>query len=169
MFRSLTAIALLTLPAVASAQTTPAAKPAPSSNTRTLAQAEATAPDGEKKPDEGTLAASNSLPQKVRSVTVTGDKPCPKSTGDEIVVCSRADADEQYRIPPKFRELPHPAANNSWTNRAAVIDQVSREAGNLPNTCSVNGSGGQTGCSWQALQQWQAEMRAKKRAEESVP
>ena len=50
-----------------------------------------------------------------------------------------------------------------------MIDQVSREAGGLPNTCSVNGAGGQTGCSWQALQQWQAEMRAKKRAAESIP
>ena len=162
MVRSLALLALVALPGLALAQT------APSSDTRTLAQAQATAPDAQK-PQEETLAASNTPPQKVRSVTVTGDQPCPKSTNGEIIVCSHADRDEKFRIPPKFREAPHPAANNSWTNRAALIDEVSREAGGLPNTCSVNGAGGQTGCSWQALQQWQAEMRAKKRAAESVP
>ena len=162
MVRSLALLALVALPGLALAQT------APSSDTRTLAQAQASAPDGQKPQDEK-LAASNTPPQKVRSVTVTGDQPCPKSTNGEIIVCSHADRDEKFRIPPKFREAPHPAANNSWTNRAALIDEVSREAGGLPNTCSVNGAGGQTGCSWQALQQWQAEMRAKKRAAESVP
>lgn len=161
IFRTLTALALITAPGLALAQSQP------SSNVRTLAQAEATAPDDQKVDD--TLAASNTPPQKVRSVTVTGDKPCPKSTGGEIVVCSRTDAGEQYRIPPKFRELPHPAANNSWVNRVAVMDQVGREAGGLPDTCSVVGSGGQTGCSQQAIQQWRAEQRAKQRAEESIP
>jgi len=161
MFRTLSAIALLALPGIAMAQTTP------SSNVRTLAQAEASV--GKSADDDAPLAASSAPPQKVRSVTVTGDTPCPKSTGGEIVVCSRSDAGEQYRIPPKFRELPHPAANNSWVNRAATIDQVSREAGGLPNTCSVNGSGGQTGCSQQALQQWYAERRAQQREQESIP
>ena len=163
MIRSLAMLALIALPGIAAAQTEP------SHDVRTLAQAEASAPDDQKQQADETLAASSTPPQRVRSVTVTGDQPCPKSTDKEIVVCSRASPDEQYRIPPKFRELPHPAANNSWVNRAAMIDDVSREAGNLPNTCSVNGSGGQTGCSQKALEQWQAEMRAKKRAQESIP
>ena len=162
MFRSLTVLALLAAPGLAAAQTTP------SSNTRTLEQAQASAPDAEKQADTS-LAAANTPPQKVRSVTVTGDKPCPRSTADEIVVCHRAGTDDQFRIPSQFRELPHPAANNSWVNRAALIDQVSREAGGLPNTCSVNGAGGQTGCSQKAMEQWRAEMRAKRRAAESIP
>lgn len=165
MVRSVALLALLALPGIAAAQT------APSSNVRTLAQAQASAPADQKQKEKAdeTLAESSTPPQRVRSVTVTGDQPCPKSTAQEIVVCSHADRDEQFRIPPKFRELPHPAANNSWVNRAALIDDVSREAGGLPNTCSVNGSGGQTGCSQKALEQWQAEMRAKKRAQESIP
>ena len=163
MVRSLAVLALVTLPGLALAQT------APSSNTRTLEQAQASAPDAGQQQADASLAASSAPPQKVRSVTVTGDKPCPKSTAEEVVVCHRAGDEEQYRIPTKFRELPHPAANNSWTNRAALIDQVGREAGGLPNTCSVNGSGGQTGCSQKALEQWRAEMRAKKRAQESIP
>ena len=163
MIRSAALFVLMALPGIAAAQTTP------SSNVRTLAQAEATAPADQKQQADENLAASSAPPQRVRSVTVTGDQQCPKSTAQEIVVCSRADGDEQFRIPPKFRESAHPAANNSWTNRAALIDEVSREAGGLPNTCSVNGSGGQTGCSQKALEQWQAEMRAKKRAQESIP
>ena len=163
MVRSLALLALFALPGIAAAQTEP------SHDVRTLAQPEASAPDDQKQQADGTLAASSTPPQRVRSVTVTGDQPCPKSTDKEIVVCSRANPDEQYRIPPKLRELPHPAANNSWVNRAALIDDVSREAGNLPNTCSVNGAGGQTGCSQKAIEQWQAEMRAKQRAQESIP
>lgn len=162
MFRSLTVLALLTAPGLAAGQTTP------SSNTRTLEQAQASAPDVENQVDTS-LAAANTPPQKVRSVTVTGDKPCPKSTAEEVVVCHRAGSDDQFRIPPQLRELPHPAANNSWTNRAALIDQVSSEAGGLPGTCSVNGTNGQTGCSKKALDQWRAERRAKQRAAESIP
>jgi hypothetical protein len=162
MFRILVMISLLTLPAAAFAQT------APSSNTRTLAQAQASAPDA-RKPQQETLAASNTPPQRVRSVTVTGNQPCPKSTASEVVVCSRAGEDEQYRIPSQFRELPHPAANNSWVNRAALIDQVSREASGLPDTCSVVGSGGQTGCAMQQLKRYSAEKRAQQRAQESIP
>ncbi|HEU4960946.1 MAG TPA: hypothetical protein VFT56_11110 [Sphingomonas sp.] len=160
MFRTLIAISLLTLPAAALAQT------ARSSNTRTLAQAQASAPD---KPHEETLAQSNTPPQRVRSVTVTGDQPCPKSTAEEVIVCSRAGEDEQFRIPTQFRELPHPAANNSWVNRAALIDQVSREASGLPDTCSVVGSGGQTGCAMQQLKRYSAEKRAQQREQESIP
>ena len=160
MFRTLIAISLLTLPAAALAQATP------SSNTRTLAQAQASAPD---KPHEEALAQSNTPPQRVRSVTVTGNQPCPKSTAEEVIVCSRAGEDEQFRIPTQFRELPHPAANNSWVNRAALIDQVSREASGLPNTCSVVGSGGQTGCAMQQLKRYSAEKRAQQREQESIP
>ncbi len=166
MPRHLIAIALMALPVAAIAQTTPSA-PAPSSDVRTLAQAEAAAPDGQRD-DDAPLAASSAPPQRVRSVTVAGDKPCPKSTAGEIVVCSHGDPDEQFRIPPRMREAPHPAANNSWTNRAAMLDQVSSEAGGLPGTCSVNGTNGQTGCSWQALQQWQAERRAKQQGDQDA-
>ena len=91
MVRSLALIVLVTLPGLALAQT------APSSDTRTLAQAQASAPDTSKPQDEK-LAASNTPPQKVRSVTVTGDQPCPKSTNGEIVVCSRANGDDKFRI-----------------------------------------------------------------------
>jgi hypothetical protein len=135
-------------------------------NTRTLAEAEAGS-DTAAQPDS--LAESNKPPEKVRSVTLVGDKPCPKSTGDEIVVCSRLGEGDQFRIPSQFRKLPNPAANNSWVNRAQVVNDVSREAAGLPDTCSVVGDGGQTGCAMKAFRQYQAERRAQQREQEAIP
>ncbi|TPG43347.1 hypothetical protein EAH79_06100 [Sphingomonas koreensis] len=160
MFRTLVALSLLAAPGALMAQS--------SSNTRTLAQAQAAAPDAAD-PAPEVAAAANKPPQRVRSVTVVGTQACPKSTSDEIVVCSRVDRDDQYRIPPKLREAPKHAANNSWVNRAAMIDQVGREAGGLPDTCSVVGSGGQTGCSQQAMRQYSAEKRQQQREQDALP
>jgi hypothetical protein len=156
MFRTIVALSMLAVPAAAMAQ---------DANTRTLAEAQATAPE---KPVE-TMAAANTPPQRVRSVTVTGDEKCPQSTGTEVVVCSRIGEGDKFRIPPKFRELPHPAANRSWATRARVVDDVGRTAAGLPDTCSVVGSGGQTGCSAQILRDYAADKRAQQREAESIP
>ncbi len=99
-------------------------------------------------------AEEGRTPERVRSVTITGDQKCPESTADEVVVCSRIDPDEQYRIPKEMRNRAEvPANRGSWVNRAATVDQVSRVAGGLPNTCSPVGTGGQTGCTqlWNRL------------------
>ncbi|GGB33989.1 hypothetical protein GCM10011380_24280 [Sphingomonas metalli] len=112
--------------------------------------------------------AAGRAPQRVRSIMLEAGQACPKAEGDEIVVCRPAE--EPYRIPKQFRrDGPIAVPNQSWVNRAADIDQTSRVAGGLPNTCSPIGTGGQTGCSMMWLQQWAAERRAQKRADESVP
>lgn len=160
MFRMVVALSLVALPlAGASAQS----QPDSDTNVRTLAEAEASA-----KPDR-TLADSNTPPNKVRSVMLVGDQKCPPSTGNEIVVCSHIDQGDLYRIPKQFRRGPPSAANNSWVNRAAVADQVGREAAGLPDTCSVVGSGGQTGCTLQMLRAYSADRREQKREQESIP
>jgi hypothetical protein len=107
-------------------------------------------------------------PQRIRNVQLQRGQACPRGTGDEIVVCSTIE--EPYRIPKEFRdERPIPAQNQSWTNTAATIDQVSKTAAGLPDTCSPIGSGGQTGCALQNNRAWAAERRAQRRAAESVP
>src|SRR3546814_9610382 len=73
-----------------------------------------------------------------------------KAEDGEVVVCSRRDADEQFRIPQELRETHYSPAKNSWVNKAQVVDDVSRTAGGLPDTCSPVGTGGQTGCFMQA-------------------
>ncbi len=98
-------------------------------------------------------------PQRIRSVTLSGDQKCPQSTAGEVVVCSTLD--QPYRIPKSLRDdKPIAAQNQSWVNRAASIDQIGRVAGGLPDTCSAVGTGGQSGCFMQRNQAYAAERRA---------
>jgi len=141
MIRPLLFAALVALPAIAGAQTAPAAT------------------DG---------AATGAPPQRVRSVTLGVGQTCPQSSDTEIVICSTLD--QPYRIPKQFRDSgPIAAQNQAWGNRAATVDQVSRVAGGLPDTCSAVGSGGQSGCALATNRQWAAERRAKRDAESTVP
>ena len=112
-------------------------------------------------------AQEGGSPQRIRSVTLAPGEKCPPSTGDEVVVCSRAG--NPYRIPPALRRTEIPAANQSWANRAATADQIGRVAGGLPDTCSPVGNGGQTGCALARNQNYAAEKRAEARAAEGVP
>ncbi|WP_394646451.1 hypothetical protein [uncultured Sphingomonas sp.] len=110
------------------------------------------------------------VPQRVRSVTLEGSEKCPTAQGDEVVVCSRINPDEQYRIPKPLRDSAEPAAKNqAWTNRVATADQVSRVAGGLPDTCSPVGSGGQTGCALAINRAWAAERRAAEKNDSMIP
>ncbi len=113
-------------------------------------------------------AETGQAPQRVRSVTLTGagDK-CPQSTDTEIVVCQTVG--EPYRIPKAFRETRKDAAQQSWVNRAATMDQVGRVAGGLPDTCSPVGSGGQTGCALQLNRAFAAEKRQAANDAAGVP
>lgn len=114
-------------------------------------------------------AESGQPPQRIRQVTLTGDEACPTAASDEIVVCSRLDPNEQFRVPQQLRRPPEvPAQNQSWVNRAATVDRVGRVAGGLPNTCSPIGTGGQTGCGVAAGQAWAAERRQARREEEAA-
>ena len=104
-------------------------------------------------------AQTGAVPQRIRSVTIAQGQKCPDSTPEEVVVCRRAE--EPYRIPPALRDSgPIAAQNQSWVNRAAQIDQASRVAAGLPNTCSPIGTGGATGCSLQAAQTYARDRRA---------
>ena len=50
---------------------------------------------------------------------------------------------EQYRIPKELRnEGPVAVKNQAWAAKTDRIDDISREAGGLPNTCSPVGTGG---------------------------
>ena len=141
MLRIIAIAALLSLPAVVSAQT---------------------APDTDKQ------AESGQPPARIRNGTLNPTEACPASTSDEIVVCSKLV--EPYRIPKALRNPPKKdAASQSWVNRAATMDEVGRRAGGLPDTCSPVGSGGQPGCTAMMLQQYAAEKAEKKREDTVVP
>lgn len=147
MLRTIALAALMSLPAVAVAQTAPA-------DTQTTSEVK--------------QAESGKPPARIRNVQLTANEKCPAAVGDEVVVCSTIT--EPYRIPKPLRNPPKKdAASQSWVNRAATMDDVGRRAGGLPDTCSPVGSGGQTGCTAQMLQQYAAEKAEKKREDAAVP
>ena len=109
----------------------------------------------------GVAAQANTPPDRIRSILVKTGEACPKPIGNEVVVCRTEE--DPYRIPKTLRRTETAAANQSWVNRAAIMDEVGRTAAGLPNTCSPIGTGGQTGCATQALRNWGAERRAQRR------
>ncbi|NBW75782.1 MAG: hypothetical protein EBR34_08280 [Sphingomonadaceae bacterium] len=96
-------------------------------------------------------------PDRISSVTVFGNDPCPSGTEDEIVVCGREPESERYRIPKSLREVKYSPPAQSWTSRVHTLDDLARTS--MPNSCSVVGTGGQTGCYAHALERWFAERR----------
>lgn len=111
--------------------------------------------------------AAPAVPQRYRSVQLRPGEKCPPAVGGEVVVCGTLD--EPYRIPKQFRHTTIAAADQSWVNRAATMDEVGRVAAGLPDTCSMVGTGGQTGCMQATMRAWAAERRAIKQEADSIP
>lgn len=102
-------------------------------------------------------AADAPRPDRFASLTVFGNDPCPPGADGEIVVCGREPESERYRIPKRLRQPKYQPPAQSWASRVHTLDDVSRAG--RPNSCSVVGTGGQTGCYAHALEQWFAERR----------
>ena len=90
-------------------------------------------------------------------IEVFGRDPCPQSTNDEIVVCHRRPEEERYRIPEPLRHS-RDRVEQAWGARAETMNEVSSQV--LPNSCSVIGSYGQSGCQQQFINQWYQSRRA---------
>ena len=97
-------------------------------------------------------------PPRESSVIVYGEDPCPRVEG-EVVVCARRPEEERYRIPAPLRRGPE-LSERSWSNQAAELEDAQRDS--RPNSCSVVGSFGQTGCTQQLIRNWHAERRARR-------
>lgn len=103
-------------------------------------------------------AQQSAPPERVSFLVTFGEDKCPDAVGDEIVVCAAQPESDRYRIPKPLRENDESvAAGGSWTSAVESLDGYSRAI--LPNSCSVNGSNGFTGCTQQMLQQWFSERR----------
>lgn len=100
-------------------------------------------------------APAAAAPERIKQVIVYGDDPCPKSEGDEIVVCARQSESERYRIPEQLRrEEPGSTKNEAWTSRVRSLEYVGRSG---TESCSPVGGGGFTGCFAQIVKQAKAE------------
>ena len=83
--------------------------------------------------------------ERFETLVVFGTDPCPRTKADEIVVCARRPESERYRIPKSLRGKPYNAARDgSWAGTAKVLEMVSKQG--IPNSCSPQGTYGQTGC-----------------------
>ena len=103
-------------------------------------------------------------PPRISNLVVYGEDPCPRSSDEEIIVCARQPESDRYRIPKqlrKHRKGDAPAV--SWTERTRTLDMVSKKG--LPNSCSPQGTGGQTGCLRQFLETARLEREAAKAGE----
>ncbi|MFS0738424.1 hypothetical protein ABC347_15370 [Sphingomonas sp. 1P06PA] len=106
-------------------------------------------------------------PERVATLLVFGEDACPKGDDDEIIVCARLPENERYRVPKRFREKKADRGGQSWANTARELEWVGRSG--LPNSCSVNGSNGQTGCFQQFMRMAREEREQAKREAAGVP
>jgi len=121
--KKLAVLALLLAPAMAAAQSAGPTLPAPTARPTT-----STTPDA-----------------PVNGVTyLYGDQKCPTdANGNEVTVCVKLDASEQFRIPKNLREGSIKPEYESWAARSGdVVNQGQSGIG----SCSAVGAGGIIGC-----------------------
>jgi hypothetical protein len=112
------------------------------------------------------IAFAEGPPARQSTLVVYGNDPCPTSGADnEVVVCARRPEEERYRIPRRIRE--RQPIETSWASRVEGLDEESRQM--RPNSCSVVGSNGFTGCNAAMIRQWYAERRQRRAAEAGIP
>ena len=97
--------------------------------------------------------------QNQAQVIVYGNDPCPRSTDDQIVVCSRRPEGERYRLPKNQQLQGSRQERQAWANNSQTLMTVGRTG---INSCSPVGPAGHTGCLEQQIQ------RAKKEAQEQA-
>ena len=98
-------------------------------------------------------------------LTIYGNQRCPTdNSGNEVVVCVRRSAAEQFRIPKDLRDFKVTPQNQSW----AKNQQMTLAAGSAGiGSCTTVGAGGATGCLAQQTRAAKAEV--KERNKDATP
>jgi hypothetical protein len=109
--------------------------------------------------DDTPPPAPSELPERISFLVAFGEEKCRPPEGDEIVVCATVPESERYRIPRELRRKEHVVTDRSWASAVETLDRFAADV--RPNSCSVNGSGGFTGCTQAMLRDWFAARRGK--------
>ena len=113
---------------------------------------------------ETAARADDAPPERISFLVAFGDEKCPEAVGDEIIVCATVPEGDRYRIPVALRQRAiEVSSGGSWTAAVESLDEFALAV--RPNSCSVNGSNGFTGCTQAALRQWFAERRNRSNAD----
>ena len=94
--------------------------------------------------------------QRIAEIIVFGNDPCPRSTDDEVVVCTRVDDRYRYRRPDAYRPSGTYQQRQAWANKARSIERVGRTG---IQSCSPVGPAGYTGCMEQMINDAREESR----------
>lgn len=87
---------------------------------------------------------------------------CPTDqSGNEITVCVRRPASEQFRIPKDLREGSIKPEYEAFAVKQQSLDKVDTSG---IGSCSAIGPGGQSGCSTVEFQAYRAALKAKRAA-----
>jgi hypothetical protein len=86
--------------------------------------------------------------QRISEIIVFGTDPCPRSTDDEVVVCSRVPESYRYRMPEAYRPSGTYQQTQAWAKKAKSIERVGRTG---IQSCSPVGPAGYTGCLEQVI------------------
>jgi hypothetical protein len=92
--------------------------------------------------------SEKSTGQRLAEIVVFGNDPCPRSTDDEVVVCTRIPESYRYRMPEAYRPSGTFQQRQSWANKARSIERVGRTG---IQSCSPVGPAGYTGCMEQMI------------------
>ena len=100
--------------------------------------------------------------QRLAEIVVFGNDPCPRSTDDEVVVCTRIPESYRYRMPEAYRPSGTYQQRQSWANKARAIERVGRTG---IQSCSPVGPAGYTGCMEQMINSAREESREAARGD----
>lgn len=101
-------------------------------------------------------------------LTLFGNERCPTdNNGNEIVVCVRRGAEEQFRVPKELRELEVTPENESWAARATGTLNEGTGVNSI-GSCSTVGAGGATGCFVQRARENRA-VNAQRKRDDAPP